>query len=67
VLGILAIHFVLIVLPFVTDLLVGTDISNITGITLTVIGFLLYLPVLLVTCSIMRTFITGSWTLTYRG
>ena len=63
----LAMPFVLIVLPFVTDLLVGTDISSKAGITLTMIGFLLYLPVLLVTSGIMRTFITGSWTLTYQG
>jgi hypothetical protein len=64
---ILAIPFMLMVLPFVTGFLVGTDVSNIAGISVSVIGFLLYLPVLLVAGGIMRTFITGSWTLTYRS
>jgi hypothetical protein len=64
---ILAIPFMLMVLPFVTGLLVGTDVSNIAGISVSVIGFLLYLPVLLVASGILRTFVTGSWTLTYRS
>jgi hypothetical protein len=64
---ILAIPFVLLVVPLITGLVLGTDISSVAGITLTVIGSLLYLPVLLVAGGIMRTFITGSWTLTYRS
>jgi hypothetical protein len=64
---ILAIPFVLMVVPLITGLIVGTDISSVAGITLTIIGSLLYLPVLLVAGGIMRTFITGSWTLTYRS
>ncbi|UCF62450.1 MAG: hypothetical protein JSV37_07055 [Anaerolineaceae bacterium] len=63
---ILAIPFVLMALPFVAGLLVGTDTSSLTGLAMTVIGILLYLPVLLTAGAIMRTFITGSWTLTYR-
>jgi len=63
---ILAIPFFLMVLPFVAGLVMGTDTSSLTGLTMTMIGILLYLPVLLIAGAIMRTFITGSWTLTYR-
>jgi hypothetical protein len=55
------------VLPFITGLLVGTDVSSIAGISVSVIGILLYLPILLVAGGILRTFVTGSWTLTYRS
>ena len=64
---ILAIPFVLMALPFIAGLVVGTDTSSITGFSATLIGILLYLPVLLLAGGIMRTFITGSWTLTYRS
>ena len=64
---ILAIPFILMALPFITGLIVGTDTSSLTGFSVTIIGILLYLPVLLVAGGIMRTFITGSWTLTYRS
>lgn len=64
---ILAIPFILMALPFITGLIVGTDTSSIAGFSATLIGILLYLPVLLVAGGIMRTFITGSWTLTYRS
>jgi hypothetical protein len=63
----LAIPFMLMVVPFVTGLLVGTDVSSIAGISVSVIGILIYLPILLVASGIVRTFITGSWTLTYRS
>jgi hypothetical protein len=63
---ILAMPFVLMALPLLTGVLVGTEISSIAGITITAIGILLYLPILLVAGGIIRTFITGSWTLTYR-
>ncbi|MGB2894552.1 MAG: hypothetical protein WBB65_00135 [Anaerolineales bacterium] len=64
---ILAIPFFLIALPLIAGLLVGTDSISITGFSATLIGILLYLPILLVAGGIMRTFITGSWTLTYRS
>ena len=64
---ILAIPFILMALPFITGLIVGTDTSSLTGLSVTIIGILIYLPVLLVAGGIMRTFITGSWTLTYRS
>ncbi len=64
---ILAIPFILMVLPFITGLIVGTDTSTVAGLSLTLIGILFYLPALLVASGIMRTFITGSWTLTYRS
>jgi hypothetical protein len=64
---ILAIPFVLLALPLITGLIMGSDSSSIAGLSVTVVGILLYLPVLLVASGIMRTFITGSWTLTYRS
>lgn len=64
---ILAIPFILMALPFITGLIVGTEISSVAGFSVTLIGILFYLPVLLVAGGIMRTFITGSWTLTYRS
>ena len=64
---ILAIPFILMVLPFITGLIVGTDTSTVAGLSLTLIGILFYIPVLFVASGIMRTFITGSWTLTYRS
>jgi hypothetical protein len=64
---ILAIPFVLLILPLITGLVVGTDTSGIAGLSVTLIGILFYIPVLLVASGIMRTFITGSWTLTYRS
>lgn len=64
---ILAIPFILMVLPFITGLIVGTDTSTVAGLSVTLIGILFYMPVLLLASGIMRTFITGSWTLTYRS
>jgi hypothetical protein len=64
---ILAIPFFLMALPLVTGLILDTDMSSIAGLSITVFGILLYLPILLVAGGIMRTFITGSWTLTYRS
>ncbi|NIS80240.1 MAG: hypothetical protein GTO14_08530 [Anaerolineales bacterium] len=63
---ILAIPLVLMALPFIVGLIVGTDTSSLAGLSATILGILLYLPFLLVAGGIMRTFITGSWTLTYR-
>ena len=64
---ILAIPFILMVLPFITGLIVATETSTIAGLSVTLIGILFYIPVLLLASGIMRTFITGSWTLTYRS
>ena len=64
---ILAIPFILMVLPFITGLIVNSETSTIAGLSVTLIGILFYIPVLLLASGIMRTFITGSWTLTYRS
>ena len=64
---ILAIPFILMVLPFITGMIVDTEASTIAGLSMTLVGILFYLPVLLLASGIMRTFITGSWTLTYRS
>ena len=64
---ILAIPFILLALPLITGLVMGTDTSSVVGISATVIGGLLYLPILIIAGGIIRTFVTGSWTLTYRS
>ncbi len=64
---ILAIPFVLFALPLITGLIIDGNTSSVAGLSLTFVGILLYMPVLLVASGIMRTFITGSWTLTYRS
>jgi hypothetical protein len=61
---ILMIPIVLMVLPLIFNLVNGHEIANITN---TIVGILLYLPILLVATGIVRTFTTGSWTLTYRN
>lgn len=64
---ILAIPFFLIALPFVTGLIAGTDTTTVAGLSVTIGGLLLYSPVVFVASGIIRTFVTGSWTLTYRS
>ena len=64
---ILAIPFILIALPLMTGLIMGTESSSVVGVSVTVIGGLLYLPILIIASGIIRTFVTGSWTLTYRS
>jgi hypothetical protein len=64
---ILVIPFILMAMPLVIGLIAGTDTSSLVGVSATVIGILLYVPVLFVASGILRTFITGSWTLTYRS
>lgn len=64
---VLAMPFIFMALPVITGFAVGTETSGIAGLSVTVVGILLYIPILIVASGIMRTFITGSWTLTYRS
>lgn len=64
---VLAMPFIFMALPVITGIAVGTETSGIAGLSVTVVGILLYIPILIVASGIMRTFITGSWTLTYRS
>jgi hypothetical protein len=61
---ILMIPIALMVLPLIINLVNGHELASFTN---TIIGILLYLPVLLVANGIVRTFVTGSWTLAYRN
>lgn len=61
---ILMIPFGLMVLPLIINLVNGHEVVSVSN---TIIGILLYLPIFLVASGIVRTFITGSWTLTYRN
>lgn len=64
---VLAMPFIFMALPVITGIAVGTETSGIAGLSVTLVGILLYIPILIVASGIMRTFITGSWTLTYRS
>jgi hypothetical protein len=55
-----------LVIPVVTGFLVNTDASIGVGVGLAVLGFLVYLPVLIVLNGILQTYIQGAWTITYR-
>jgi len=64
---ILAVPFILLAIPLILSLLAGTDASGLAGLSVSLIGILLYLPILLVASGVLRTFTTGAWTLTYRS
>lgn len=63
---VLMVPFILLALPLILGLLAGTDTSGLSGLAATLVGILLYLPILLLASGVVRTFTTGAWTLTYR-
>lgn len=63
---ILAIPFFLLALPFLLSLVAGVNTGNFGSLTAILIGSAVYLPILLTASGILRTFITGVWTLAYR-
>jgi hypothetical protein len=62
----LALPFIALIIPVIAGLGIGTDASMGVGIGLAALGFLIYLPVLIVLSGIMQTYIQGAWTVTYR-
>jgi hypothetical protein len=54
-----------IVVPIIGGLIAGTDASVQTGILVSVLCFVAYLPVLIVLGGILRTYYESAWTLTY--
>jgi len=63
---VLSIPFFLLAIPFLVSLMGEGTAAAMSNISTLLIGGLIYLPFLLVANGILRTFITGSWTLTYR-
>lgn len=62
----LALPIIALIIPVVAGLGIGSDLSIGAGVGLAGLGFLLYLPILIVLSGILQTYIQGAWTLTYR-
>jgi hypothetical protein len=62
----ISLPLIALIIPVVTGLLMGTNTAVGVGVGVAVIGFLLYLPILIVLNGILQTYIQGAWTITYR-
>lgn len=62
----LALPIFFVAVPAITGFLIGTDVAIGGGLGLAALCFVIYLPVLILLSGILQTFITGSWTITYR-
>ncbi|MGA9532571.1 MAG: hypothetical protein WBR18_07635 [Anaerolineales bacterium] len=62
----ISLPLIALIIPVVTGLLVGTNTSMGVGIGAAVIGFFIYLPILILLNGILQTYIQGAWTITYR-
>lgn len=62
----ISLPLIALIVPVITGILVGTNTAMGVGIGAAVIGFLLYLPILIVLNGILQTYIQGAWTITYR-
>ena len=62
----LALPFFALIVPVIAGLGIGTDASMGIGIGVAVLGFLLYLPVIILLSGILQTYVQGAWTITYR-
>lgn len=62
----LALPVFLVAVPALSGLAIGTEASIGGGLAIAALCFVLYLPVLILLSGILRTYITGTWTITYR-
>jgi len=62
----LAAPFILILVPVVATVAVGTQTALSSGLILGGVCLVLYLPVLIVLNGILNTYVLGAWTLTFR-
>lgn len=62
----LALPIFFVAVPAITGLLIGTDVAIGGGLGLAALCFVIYLPVVILLSGVLQTFITGSWTITYR-
>lgn len=62
----LAAPFFLMAIPFLISAVGSADAASVANFSTLLIGSLVYLPILILLSGILRTFITGTWTLTYR-
>lgn len=64
--AIIFLPFASVVLPAITGILIGTDQSISGGLVISGLCLVLAIPVGILVNGILTTFVTGSWTLTYR-
>lgn len=64
--AILFLPFIGVVVPAVTGLLVGSDEAVLGGVAISALCLVAAIPVAIALNGLVTTFITGSWTLTYR-
>jgi hypothetical protein len=57
---------ILLLIPVLGGIAVGSGASIGVGVGLAVLGFLVYLPIAIVIGGILQTYIQGGWTVTYR-
>jgi hypothetical protein len=62
----IALPLFLIAMPVILNLIVTNGQSFGTGLIVTLVLFIVYLPVLLVLTGILKAYISAAWTLTYR-
>lgn len=55
-----------LIAPLLTGLVLGTQTSITSGVIISGLCLVMYLPVAIVLNGILQTFVVGSWTLTYR-
>jgi hypothetical protein len=63
---VLALPGFLIILPLLGGLISGNSTLLTTGVSVTVISLIIYIPIALVLSGIIRAYITAAWTITYR-
>lgn len=63
---VLGLPVVLVVVPLVIGFVTGTQRAIVGGVLVSILLFLLYLPILLVLGGILRSYISTAWTLTFR-
>ncbi|HEX9797413.1 MAG TPA: hypothetical protein VGA52_10520, partial [Anaerolineales bacterium] len=63
---ILSAPMILLVIPVVSGLALGSDASIGVGVGVAALCFVLYLPVLIVLSGVIQTYLYGAWTVTYR-
>lgn len=62
----LALPIFFVAVPAISGFLIGTDVAIGGGLGLAALCFVIYLPVVILLSGVLQTFITGSWTITYR-
>ena len=62
----IALPFLVVVVPVITGLVVGSDLAVASGIAISLLCLAAAVPVVIVLYGLLTTYATGAWTLTYR-